>query len=226
VVTVAGIGALIAAVVATWLLAGRPTPTDRPDGPAAAPAAPRFASTGEAREPEAEPTPSPAASSVAPPATAAPPGAGPASTVGGGSTTNPAPPKPPTAPSPVSRTYRLGPNVLSAQLKDGTCVYRVIYGNYGSAAVAYVQFYGGACGATTVAVAAQRGNVRSYENTNAATNLTGGSDSCGSYLARQALSRTDQPAFAVGVRVRFAETGNTYTFLSDQGGSPPVYRSC
>lgn len=52
VVTVAGIGALVAAVVSTWLLAGRPAPAPQADGPGPPAVASRFASTGEAREPD------------------------------------------------------------------------------------------------------------------------------------------------------------------------------
>jgi hypothetical protein len=246
VLTVVGVGALVAAVISTWLLAGRPAPEAPAAGPGLATVAPRFASTAEAREPDATPTEVPSPSPSVGSTGGGPSGGGPAGggsgsgegsgsggsgsggaggggSGGGGSTVGSGPTTPA---GPTARVYRLGPNTLSPQLKDGTCVYRVTYGNFGSAAVAYVQFYGGACGTTTVAVAAQRGNARSYENTNAPNNLTGGSDSCGTYLARQALSRTDQPAYAVGVRVRFAQTGNSYTFVYDQGGSPPPYRTC
>jgi hypothetical protein len=44
---------------------------------------------------------------------------------------------------------------------------------------------------------------------------------------RQALSDYENnPAYAVGLRVRFAETSNTYYFLYDRGGTPPAYRNC
>jgi hypothetical protein len=68
--------------------------------------------------------------------------------------TNPAAKPSPTAPPPPAPpTFMVPVNQMTPEYQDGTCVYRVMFGNFGSAGYAKAHYYAGACGGTTIEVA-------------------------------------------------------------------------
>jgi len=120
-------------------------------------------------------------------------------------------------------TYRYPPNTLSPQFRDGTCIYRIWYGNYGGTPFAKVRLYGGDCGELTVRVAGQRGDLVDWYT--APRGYSGGQDSCGSYFEKQATAN-GAPAFAVGMQAYFPATGHDYVFWHDSGRQTTPYRYC
>ena len=116
-------------------------------------------------------------------------------------------------------------NAMTPQYQDGTCVYRVQFGNFGSAAYGKLRFYSGPCGGTTVQVAALRtGLVLTWEAAKG-QEVSVTSDSCGSAYEEQATSNPE-PAYGVGVRITFGETGHVVVFMDGNGQTPPVVRVC
>src|SRR5262249_48390415 len=87
--------------------------------------------------------------------------------------------------------YNVPANAMTPQFKDGTCVYRVQFGDVGSAAYGKLRFYSGACGGTTVEVAALRaGLVLTWEAAKG-QEISITSDSCGSAYEEQATADPD-----------------------------------
>lgn len=114
---------------------------------------------------------------------------------------------------------------MTPQYKDGTCVYRVQFGNVSSTGYAKVRFYQGSCGGTTIEVAALRtGLVLTWEAAKG-QEITVASDSCGSSYEEQATSNAE-PAYGVGARITFGETGHVVVFMDGNGKTPPVVRTC
>jgi serine/threonine-protein kinase len=154
-----------------------------------------------------------------------------ARTTGGGEPAKPGPPAgtetgPVPSPSardgPTTLTYHFPAGVLSPQLIEGNCVYRVFYGNIGATPFAKVRFYSGDCGGVDLTVTARREGATSYYGY---TNGSTGTDSCGAYIESQADSG-GVAATAVGETLHFPATGRGYAFVS--GAGPPVspYRNC
>jgi hypothetical protein len=141
------------------------------------------------------------------------------------STANAAPPPATSTPPPGPPTYQVPVGTMTPQFQDGTCVYRVQFGNVSSTGYGKLRFYNGACGGTTVQVAALRtGLVLTYEAAKGQeTSVV--SDTCGSAYEEQATSNPD-PAYGVGVRITFGETGHVIVFMDGHGQTPPVVRTC
>jgi serine/threonine protein kinase len=174
--------------------------------------------------PTPTPTPAPGSSEsprssppIVPPGATVPSG-GPAGP-GAATATTPVPPPPP---RPATKTYRFPAGVLSSQLKDGTCVYRIWFGNVGNMPFAKIRVYAGDCGGASITVAAQRGSTITYYGE---TTWTGGSDSCGSYFEGQATGQ-GTPAIGVGQTLYFPATGQAYAFMHDRGEPITPYRYC
>jgi eukaryotic-like serine/threonine-protein kinase len=143
----------------------------------------------------------------------------------GGTGTAPAPRTTVPAPPPGPTTYMVPANTITPEFKDGTCVYRVLFGNFGSAAFAQVHFYSGNCGGSAIEVAALRtGLVLTWEAANG-QEVSGATDSCGSSYVEQATSKPD-PAYGVGARITFGETHHVLVFMDGSGKTPPVVRTC
>jgi eukaryotic-like serine/threonine-protein kinase len=136
---------------------------------------------------------------------------------------NPAPPAPPTASGVV--TFKVAGNNPSPEFKEGSCVYRIWYANYGSTAFGKLRIYsGGNCLSASVQVAAARGTTISYESVGTPF-ISQNTDSCGSYFEIQATADAT-PAYAVGMSIRFAATGRTIVFAYDRGAAPTVVKNC
>jgi len=136
---------------------------------------------------------------------------------------NPAPPAPPTAPGVV--TFKVAGNNPSPEFKEGSCVYRIWYANYGSTAFGKLRLYsGGNCLSASVQVAAARGTTITYESVGTPF-ISQNTDSCGSYFEIQATADAT-PAYAVGMSIRFAATGRTIVFAFDRGAAPTVVKNC
>lgn len=126
-----------------------------------------------------------------------------------------------TAPPPPANTLRVPAGSLSPQMINGTCVFRIWFGNFGDTPFAKVRVYSGACGGMGITVISQRGDDTLHTSD---TGWGGGTDECGSYYEGQATGRG--PAIAVGQRVNFAETGQVLTFLHDSGRTARIYARC
>jgi serine/threonine-protein kinase len=128
-------------------------------------------------------------------------------------------------PTPAPQMFNFPVNQMSPEFQDGTCVYRVMYGNNGSTGYAKARYYAGACGGTTIQVAALRtGLVLTWEAAKG-QEFSVVTDNCGTAHDEQATSEST-PAYGVGVRITFGETGHVVVFLDGSGPTPPVVRTC
>ncbi len=177
---------------------------------------PERTSSPSSSAPATTPAPTTTAAPTTTPAPAPPPPASPNQPSSGGQA-------PSTAPGPATFRYKVAAGQLGPLGVDGDCVFRVWYGNYGSVAFAKIRLFAGNCGSPSTAVAAQRGDVMTYQSDE--PGVSGGSDGCGSYFEIQVIAGGD-PAFGVGMRITFPQTGNTYIYHHVDGGAQPVYRSC
>ena len=111
--------------------------------------------------------------------------------------------------------FRHPPNQLSRQFRDGSCLYKIIYGNFGSVPYATVHLYGGVCNSgqqqPLVVVDAQPDSQRWYSRS-----PSGGQDACGGYIAFQAAGTPGHIATNMWVYFpatdswkRFGSTGQT-----------------
>ena len=116
-------------------------------------------------------------------------------------------------------------NQMTPEYQDGTCVYRVMFGNFGSAAYAKAHYYAGACGGTTIEVAALRDGFNLTWEAAKGQEFNIISDSCGSAYEEQATSNPT-PAYGVGARLTFGETGHVVVFMDGNGPTPPVVKTC
>ena len=168
---------------------------------------------------------------TAPPPSLAPslvPSSAPAGPAGPASSTRSRVPTttPPTAaPPPAPPTWYVPVNQMSPEFQDGTCVYRVMFGNFGSAAYAKAHYYAGACGGSTIEVAALRNGFTLTWEAAKGQEFTVATDSCGTAYDEQATSEAT-PAYGVGARIAFGETGHVVVFMDGHGPTPPVVKTC
>jgi serine/threonine-protein kinase len=134
-------------------------------------------------------------------------------------------PSPTTPPPPAPPTFMVPVNQMTPEYQDGTCVYRVMFGNFGSAAYAKAHYYAGACGGTTIEVAALRDGFNLTWEAAKGQEFNIISDSCGSAYEEQATSNPT-PAYGVGARLTFGETGHVVVFMDGNGPTPPVVKTC
>jgi hypothetical protein len=112
-------------------------------------------------------------------------------------------------------------NHMSPQYRAGDCVYKIIYGNYGSAPYAGVRVYNTLCFGSAVVVKSADGNGIHY--TSSQTVAHNGIDSCGAYWTIQATG--PNPGYGIGARFHPAD-GGTLRYASDGTSSQPVYSTC
>ncbi|MFD0852488.1 hypothetical protein ACFQ07_09655, partial [Actinomadura adrarensis] len=120
-------------------------------------------------------------------------------------------------------TYKFTSMELSPQLKKGSCLYRVRYGNFSNVAFAQVRTYSSGCGNMTVSVYGQNGTIQGTWNSSSYSVRNHG-DGCGTYNERQATSSENQ--IAIGMAVTFNSLGGTTRFMYHSGGSLPAHRNC
>jgi eukaryotic-like serine/threonine-protein kinase len=166
------------------------------------------------------PTVSPSVSASPSPASVRPP-----TTSRGTAASTQALASPTTPPPPAPPTFKVPVNQMTPEYQDGTCVYRVMFGNFGSAAYAKAHYYAGACGGTTIEVAALRDGFNLTWEAAKGQELGVTSDSCGSAYEEQATSNPT-PAYGVGARITFGETGHVVVFMDGTGPTPPIVKTC
>src|SRR5262245_10613651 len=140
-------------------------------------------------------------------------------------TTTPAKPPASNPPASAPPAFKVPVNQMTSEFQDGTCVYRVMFGNFGSAAYAKAHYYAGACGGTTIEVAALRDGFTLTWEAAKGQEFNIISDSCGSAYEEQATSNPT-PAYGVGARITFGETGHVVVFMDGNGPTPPVVKTC
>jgi Protein kinase domain len=148
------------------------------------------------------------------PASAAPTGRG---TMGAG---------PRASASPPARTtyYQATADQLTPQLREGSCVFRVWFGEVGSAPVGRLRLYSSECSGAAVQVAsADPSGTITFERLGGG-DVRSSQDACGRYVEVEATGH--QPADGVGLLVHFPETGDTLVFLVGHGTPPVPVRSC
>ncbi len=110
---------------------------------------------------------------------------------------------------------------LSPQFRDGSCRYKIIYGNYGSVPFAIVHAYdGGACiqgDRKPFVVVAYVNHRQELKHANSGHFSAGvrGSDRCGWYTAFQATGEANH--IATNMSVAFPVTGNLKLFRPNKG---------
>jgi len=125
------------------------------------------------------------------------------------------------APPPQVYDYRLAPLELSPVVIDGSCVFQVVYGNYGLPFAEFHQFDGD-CGSPTLQIAAvPPAGDWAWHST---PQDSGTSADCGGYSWRRVVGPEGWTAF--GVQVVFPRTGNTHNYGAFGTGTPPAHRSC
>ncbi|HYX35949.1 MAG TPA: hypothetical protein VE954_22845 [Oligoflexus sp.] len=115
-------------------------------------------------------------------------------------------------------SFRHPANQLSRQFIDGSCLYKIIYGNYGSTPYATVHLYGGKCGTGEkqpyVVVDYEPNSLNSGSG-----DPIGGKDVCGSYIAFQATGASGH--IATRMWVYFPVT-NSWKLFAPDGERPTV----
>jgi hypothetical protein len=123
--------------------------------------------------------------------------------------------------------FRYPRNKLSPQFREGSCLYKIIYGNYGNVPFAIVHVYdGGACmlGDRKPYVTVNYGREGRQANSGYFSAGVRGSDRCGTFTAFQATGEAGYDVNDMGVA--FPVTGNLKLF-SPRSGRPTVpARSC
>ncbi len=119
--------------------------------------------------------------------------------------------------------FRHPPNRLSRQFRDGTCIYKIIYGNYGNTPYATVHLYSQSC------FTPKGGHPRAYVQyqPGSGTTISRGAlpriDACGVYTGYQATGPAGR--IATNMWVHFPVTGNWKRFGSS-GLTPVPATSC
>jgi hypothetical protein len=113
--------------------------------------------------------------------------------------------------------FRHPSNQLSRQFRDGSCIYKIIYGNFGSSPYATAHFYSGVCNSGS----RQPEVYVEYQPNSGQTksgSATGGIDGCGAYIAYSAVGPAGH--IATNMWVYFPATDNWKYFGST--GNPTV----
>jgi serine/threonine-protein kinase len=126
---------------------------------------------------------------------------------------------------PASTTYyRVTAQELTPPLREGSCVFRIWFGDIGSSPVGQLRLYSGQCSGAAVQVAsADPSGTVTFEQLGAPDVRTS-RDACGHYVQVEATGH--EPADGVGLLVRFPATGHTLVFLDDHGTPPVPVGSC
>jgi hypothetical protein len=120
-------------------------------------------------------------------------------------------------------TFRHPPNQLSRQFRDGSCRYKIIYGNFGNVPFAIVHAYdGGSCllGTQKPYVTVNYEPFSGQANSGHFSAGVRGSDRCGTFTAFQATGPAGHITTSMGVF--FPVTGNLKVFSNLRNATTTV----